>query len=108
MKRMLFVTLLLLSIPSVSLAAESPSLGQLIADMYSYSLTIVGICVFMVILYAGVQLMFFGNRDQAYDIIKHAVIGTILLYSAVVILNTINPDLTHGTTYLPSLDSSSH
>jgi hypothetical protein len=69
------------------------SLGQMISDLYRYSQTIVGFCVFLMFLYAGLLLML-GDRSKAQKIAQDAVIGLVLLFSAVVILNSINPDLT--------------
>ncbi len=70
------------------------SMGELISGLYSYSLTIVGLCVFIMFLYAGVNLMI-GRIDLrgASKIFMDAALGTILLYSAYIILNSINHDL---------------
>jgi len=71
---------------------QATSLGEMIAGIYSYALEIVGLCVFVMFLYAGFQVMF-GNRGQAFRIMQDAAIGLILLFSSYVILNAINPDL---------------
>jgi hypothetical protein len=68
------------------------SFGSFISDIYQYSLQLVGLFVFLMMLYAGFKLMF-GKTDEAKKIIQNGVIGAILLFSAYVILNTINPDL---------------
>lgn len=102
MKRMLLtlivVTLGLGAGVAPVLAATSPlsgqpeNLGDLISQTYSYALEIVGLCVFLVFLYAGVITMF-GQWSKAKVMLRGAVIGTILLFAAYLILNTINPDL---------------
>lgn len=68
------------------------SLGSFINDIYTYSLEIVGLCVFGMFLFAGFKFMF-GDKAAGWKIIKDAIIGAILLFSAYVILNSINPDL---------------
>ncbi len=68
------------------------SLGTFISEIYQYSLSLVGLFVFLMMLYAGFQLMF-GKTAEAKKIILDGIIGAILLFSAYVILNTINPDL---------------
>jgi len=72
--------------------SNATSLGELITGIYSYALEIVGLCVFVMFLYAGYQVMF-GNRSQAIRIMQDAAVGLIILFSAYVILNSINPDL---------------
>lgn len=70
------------------------SMGMLISDLYTYSLSVVGLCVFIMFLYAGVGLLVgFVDKGKAIKIFQDAVIGTVLLYSAYVILNSINHDL---------------
>lgn len=79
------------------------ALQQTVSDLYTYSLKIVGLCVFIMFLIAGLGYIlpesmrpdFMGNP---IGIIKDAVIGLVLLFSAYLILNTINPDLVGGGT----------
>ncbi len=68
------------------------SLGELISQTYTAAQTFVGLAVFLMLLYAGIKMML-GKRSEALQIIKDVVIGTILLFSAYIILNTINHDL---------------
>lgn len=70
-------------------------IGQLISDGYIFAQGIVGICAFFMLVYAGILLLnpAQDNRQKAIAIIQDVVIGVILLFSAYVILNTINHDL---------------
>jgi cell shape-determining protein MreD len=83
------------------------SFGSFINSIYEYSLQIVGLCVFAMFIYAGFQFMF-GNAAAGRKIIQDAVVGTILLFSAYVILNSINPDLVgQEAPVIPALRSGS-
>jgi len=73
------------------MVAPNP-LGQVIADAYTYAQSLVGLAVFFMFVYAGIQMLL-GKRSVAISILKDAVIGTILLFSAYVILYSINHDL---------------
>lgn len=82
------------SLPEFSQTSDLPAF---ISSVYSFALTIVGIAVFIRILYAGfLWLTAAGNTAKAADArdkIKNAVIGAILLFAAYLILYVINPDL---------------
>lgn len=74
------------------------SLGELIGGFYVTALQLVGLAVFLMFLYAGLSYLFNNGRTfiggaPAWHIFRDAVIGTVLLFSAYVILNSINPDL---------------
>jgi hypothetical protein len=81
--------------------------GQLIENIFNYSIYVLGIAVFLMIFAAGfVWLTAGGNAGkigQAKSMIFNAIIGAILLLSSVIILRTINPDLAGGNTVLPSI-----
>lgn len=81
------------------------SLGKCVADIYTWSLTIVGIIAFVQILFAGVMIMTAaGNAtkiSEARKKISNAILGIIILFSSWLILNTINPNLTGGSFKLP-------
>lgn len=87
----------------------SMTLGQLIQFIFIYSLYILGVVVFIMVLYAGfLWLTAAGNGgkiSQAKSKIYNAIIGSILLVSAYLILNTINPDLVGGAFNLPGIQS---
>ena len=76
---------------------NQPDLPAFINSVYSFALTVVGIVVFVRILYAGfLWLTAAGNASKAADAknkITNAIIGAILLFAAYLILNVINPDL---------------
>lgn len=80
---------------------QSQNLPAFISSVYSFALTIVGIAVFIRILYAGfLWLTAAGNASKASDAkgkITNAVIGAILLFAAYLILYVINPDLVRNT-----------
>lgn len=65
----------------------------LVVSLYNGSVRVVGLAAFLMILYAGV-LRLVGRGSESNQVILDAVVGTILLLSSVVILNSINPDLT--------------
>lgn len=74
---------------------SATELGQLVGIFYAYALEIAGLCVFLVVVYAGFSYMF-GEKlpgGSAMSIIQNAVIGLVLLYSAYIILSAINCDL---------------
>ncbi len=84
-------------VPNLPLTA----MQQVVSDLYSYSLKIVGLAVFVMFLIAGLTYIIPGLKSkfgEPMDIIKNAVIGLILLFSAYLILNTINPDLVGNET----------
>ena len=80
---------------------QEGNLPVFISSVYSFALTILGIAIFIRILYAGfLWLTAAGNAGKAGDAkskITNAVIGAILLFSAYLILYVINPDLVKNT-----------
>ncbi len=86
------------SLPDFSNATDLPAF---ISSVYSFALTVVGIAVFIRILYAGfLMLTAAGNSSKFGDAknkMQNAVIGAILLFSAYLILYIINPDLVKNT-----------
>lgn len=88
------------TLPSGAGIAEM-DLPAFISSIYSFALTIVGLAVFVRILYAGfLWLTAAGNTTrtgQAKSMITNAVIGAIILFAAYLILNVINPDLVKNT-----------
>src|SRR3989344_3137304 len=82
------------------------SITELIKYLYEWGFGIAGISVFIVLLVAGIQyLTSAGNASkmgEAMSRIKSAILGLILLLASVLVLNTINPQLT--TLKMPSLD----
>ncbi len=84
-------------------------LGRSISLLYTWSLRVLGLVVFAMFTWAGV-LRFFGgaapgNIQKSKDIMTNAIYGAVLLLAAVIILNTINPDLTRGNIKIPSIEN---
>lgn len=79
------------------LSAES-ELHELIAYIYEWAISLGGLAVFIVLIYAGVQYLTSTGKPEimrdARDRIRSAIIGLILLLSIWLILNTISPRLT--------------
>lgn len=84
-------------------------IGKCIADIYTWSLSVVGIVAFVEIIYGGFLLLTaFGNTNkvgQATAKIGHAILGIVLLFSSYLILRTINPDLVGGALTLPKINN---
>src|SRR3989344_1177347 len=74
------------------------SITELIKYLYEWGFGIAGVSVFIVLIAAGIQyLTSAGNASkmgEAMSRIKSAILGLILLLASVLILNTINPQLT--------------
>lgn len=93
------VTLGLLGTPTFALAATISDLtqlaspGDLVAWIYTYAQTVIGLCIFGMFLYAGLRLIILGDRKGAQQIAVDAVVALALLFAAYVILNSINHDL---------------
>ena len=91
-------------VPSQGLPTD---LGQLISAIFTWSLGIIGLVIFVRFFYAG--FLWFtaagnsANVGKAKDIMKNAVYGTLVLFSAYLILNTINPDLVNSTFNMPGI-----
>lgn len=69
------------------------SIEGLVVSLYNGAVRIVGLAAFLMLLYAGI-LRLMGRGQESNQVILDAVVGTVLLLSSVVILNSINPDLT--------------
>ncbi|MFH1654581.1 MAG: hypothetical protein ABIE74_11095 [Pseudomonadota bacterium] len=82
-------------------------LGQLIQQIFTWSLAVLGIAVFVMFFYAGfLWLTAAGNTarvGEARSRMTNAILGAILLLSSYLILNTINPDFVENTFNLPGL-----
>ena len=93
-----------LPVPNKGLPTD---LGQLIEAVFKWSLAVIGLVIFARFFYAG--FLWFssaGSADKtarAKDIMKNAIYGAFILFSAYLILNTINPDLVRSTFNLPGL-----
>jgi len=76
-------------------------LPAFISSVYSFSLTILGLAIFVQIIRAGFKWFTAagnaGKSGEATKMIKNAIIGAILLLASYLILNVINPDLVKNT-----------
>jgi len=90
---------------SLALPCQSGDLGQCVADIYRWSLTLVGIAAFVQIIIAGFSYITaagnVGQASSAKSKISGALLGVVILFSSYIILNTINPDLVGGSFSLP-------
>ncbi|KKU85150.1 MAG: hypothetical protein UY12_C0009G0014 [Parcubacteria group bacterium GW2011_GWA2_47_8b] len=111
MKKLIFIifVLLLLASASVTLAQTTLTVpipggpsqianpAQYIRTVYQFSLGFGGLAAMGIIVFAAIKrIVSAGNVAQvgdANDMIKQAVIGLVLLFSAFLILYTINPNL---------------
>lgn len=88
-----------------------PSFGELVATIFTWSLNILGIVVFVMIFFAGFKwFTAAGNTakvNEARGQITNAITGALILLSAYIILYTINPDLVGGKFELPGVGSES-
>ena len=76
---------------------DDTDIGGFIEKIYIFSISIVGLLIFIRILQAGVY--YFGSsvgatENKGTEMVKDALIGALILLSAYFILNIINPDLT--------------
>jgi len=71
-------------------------LGDYIAVFYNYAVSVAGIIAGVMIVVAGYQYLSSAGNDSkvkgAKERIKNALIGLAILFSAYLILNTVNPD----------------
>ncbi len=111
MKKIIFIIFALLLLTSASAALAQTTLivpipgapgqianpGQYIRAIYQFSLGFGGLAAMGIIVFAAIKrIVSAGNVAQvsdANDMIKQAVIGLVLLFSAFLILYTINPNL---------------
>jgi len=74
--------------------ATVQGIGCLLANVLSVTLTVLGIVGFIMILYAGFNMMVMGGNSQATEKSKNtitfAIIGIILALSSFIIINLIS------------------
>jgi hypothetical protein len=84
-------------------------LGAFIKKIFDFSLSIVGLTVFVMVIYGGFLMLLAGGlpsmNSQGKQYITNAFFGALLLFAAYVILNTINPNLVSQKGALPPLPS---
>lgn len=95
------------SIPGAQSPNEASDLPNLINYIYKFALLTCGIVAFISILIGAIQYVTSaGNASKAGDAkdrITQALLGVLILLTAVVILNTINPDLVDIGFKLPEI-----
>ena len=105
------VELLIKEYPAVGVdgktLSETSSIPELIRYIYLFSLGIVGFTALLSILIGAVRYITAGTNaslveDAKYQI-KQALLGILILLAAVLILNTINPDLVNLGFTLPKI-----
>lgn len=93
--------------PTLPTQGLPTDLGQLIQQIFTWSLGLLGIAVFVMFFYAGfLWLTAAGNSanvGEAKSRMTNAVFGAILLLSSYLILNTINPNFVKNTFDLKGL-----
>ncbi len=77
------------------------NLPDFISSVYTFSLSIVGLIIFIRILFAGFKMLTAAGNASAFGDAKtkmqNAIVGAILLFAAYLILYVINPDLVKNT-----------
>jgi hypothetical protein len=110
----IFSVLLLLLLPVVALAQFKPLVGipgidpsagfsDYINALYALSISIAGLLAVIKIIIAGVKYMLsdvVSTKSDAKGDIQGALIGLLIIISAVVVLNQINPQLTQSKLFL--------
>jgi hypothetical protein len=90
-------------------STTAPDLGDMVEIFFNWSLSILGIVVFISFFWSGIQWgTAYGNPSkvsQAQERMRQTIFGAILLVSSYVILNVINPDFVGQKTQLPPLKS---
>lgn len=91
----------------LSLPTTQSTFQDIISSAFNYSIILVGIAVFIMIMWGGFLWLTSAanpsNISRAKGIIFNAILGAVLLVSAYVILYTINPELVGGTFTLPGI-----
>jgi hypothetical protein len=81
----------------VQQAFDSGSLPQYINSVFTIVLSVGAIAAVLRIAYGGYMYMgsadMWGNKQQAKEIIRDAIVGLLLLFAIYLILNQINPNL---------------
>lgn len=85
---------------SGSAAGGSEPVSQYLQNLYYWFLAFVGISALFAIVLGGIMYMLAGanitKTDQARGWITRAIWGIVLAATSVLLLRTINPDLTRG------------
>lgn len=95
-----------ISIPGLqNLPDDSSLMARYIRAVYIFFVWIVGLLAVVMIIYGGIRWVAAagnaGHIKEARDIVTNAIAGVVLALLSVVILRTINPDLTEIKTLSP-------
>lgn len=93
--------------PTIPPPESGDALGVIVEQIYRWSLRIIGLAVLIVFIYGGVMYLAAAGLpsqvNQAKSMMTNAIWGALLLLSAYLILNTINPDFVRQSSTLPPL-----
>ncbi len=84
------------------------NLGELIGNIFNFSIQILGLIIFVIIVISGFQWLTAGGNvgtiSKAQSRITQALLGAIILLASFLILKTINPDLIKGGSTLETIN----
>lgn len=96
-------------LPTQIRAVQAPptDLGKFIQQLFNWSLSILGVVIFVVIIFSGAQMLIYAGIpakiSDAQGRIQDALLGAALLLAAYLILNVINPNLVGQSSRLPPI-----
>lgn len=99
----------LVGIPGVTDREGKPGIGDYMNAVYRLSISIAALLAVLILIKAGVKYMFseiVTSKEDAKRDIKGALLGLLLIISAVLILSTINRDLTNFDVVISPIDLS--
>ena len=84
------------------------NLGELIGNIFNFSIQILGLIIFVIIVISGFQWLTAGGNvgtiSKAQSRITQALLGAVILLASFLILKTINPDLIKGGSTLETIN----
>ena len=95
--------------PLVGIPGIDPTAGfsQYINALYAISISVAGLLAVIKIIIAGIKYTMsevVTQKSDAKSEIQGALVGLIIVVSAVIVLNQINPQLTQSTLFLSPID----
>jgi hypothetical protein len=95
--------------PLVGIPGIDPAAGfnQYINALYAISISVAGLLAVIKIIIAGIKYTMsevVTQKSDAKSEIQGALVGLIIVVSAVIVLNQINPQLTQSTLFLSPID----
>lgn len=95
-------------IPGLQSSIIPNNIGEYFKNLYQFGFYLAVALAVMMITWGGVEYAVSGAVDRKADArerINSALIGILLLLGTVLILNTINPNLTNFSTFIPSVQN---